>query len=62
MLTNERKPIMNKITAKKPPAYPENAITDTICLVCGEQIGKYGYIYRGKTVCKECVDYIRMQI
>jgi len=53
---------MDTAKEKKPSAYPVNAMADTVCLICGEYIGKYGYVYRGKTVCKECVDYIRMHI
>jgi len=54
---------MERAKENKPSAYNENAMTETVCLVCGEHIaGKYGYIYRGKAICRGCLDYIRMQI
>jgi len=51
---------MKKLTEKKPSSYHENAMMDAVCLVCGERMGKYGFVYHGKAVCSGCVDYIRM--
>jgi len=39
--------------------YREDAMTERACLICGEMLGKYGYVYRGKTVCRGCVEFIR---
>jgi len=50
---------MDKLKERKQSAYRENAMTEPVCLVCGEQLGKYGYFYRGKTVCRGCIELIR---
>ena len=51
---------MNNLTAKRHKqsvGYKEEAMTKSVCLICGERIGKYEY--RGKPVCLVCIEYIR---
>ena len=50
---------MNKLNKKTPSVYGADAMTGNNCLVCGEKLDRYSYIYLGKSVCRECVDYIR---
>jgi len=50
---------MKKQNEKNASPYREDAMTGVVCLVCGEQLGKCGYIYMGKTVCRGCMNYIR---
>jgi len=50
---------MINLNDKNPSEYREDAMTGSVCLVCGELIGKHGYIYRGKTVCSNCIEFIR---
>jgi len=50
---------MKKQIEKKASPYSEDAMTGAVCLVCGEQLGTYGYIYMGKTICRGCMNYIR---
>ena len=38
-------------------SYREDAMTKPVCLICGEHIGDY--VYRGKSVCSECLKYIK---
>ena len=42
---------------KEPFAYREDAMTRSVCLICGEKFGTYEY--RGKAVCSKCIEYIR---
>jgi hypothetical protein len=37
--------------------YKEDAMTKSKCLICGEHVGEY--VYRGKTICTECMKFIR---
>ena len=37
--------------------YREDAMTKSVCLICGERLGEY--VYRGKTVCPTCIEFIR---
>ena len=37
--------------------YREDAMTQTVCLICGERVGRCEY--RGKPVCSECIRDIR---
>jgi len=53
---------MKQIKEKKPLEYREDAMSEPRCLVCGEHLNKYGYLYRGKTVCRGCVEYIRSSL
>ena len=50
---------MEKNREKKLSKYRDDAMTEPVCLVCGERLGKYGYMYRGKTVCRGCIEFIR---
>jgi len=50
---------MKKQIKKKASPYSEDVMNGAVCLVCGEQIGRSGYIYMGKTMCRGCMDYIR---
>jgi len=50
---------MRKQIEKNASPYSEDAMAGAVCLVCGELLGKYGYIYMGKTMCRGCMDYIR---
>ena len=50
---------MNKKNGMNQLLYRENSMTDHICTVCGEHLGKLGYVYRGKSLCRECVEHIR---
>ena len=53
---------MKSINDKKKFEYRENAMTEPVCLVCGEHLEKHGYVYRGRPVCHRCVEYIRSNI
>jgi hypothetical protein len=48
---------MNKLNIESPVGYKADAMTKSVCLICGEQLGDYEY--RGKAVCKECIKLIR---
>ena len=50
---------MKKLNNRNPLAYREDAMTGPVCFVCGEQLCGEGYMYRGKAVCRACVDFIR---
>ena len=50
---------MRNCSEKGRAAYSEDAMTRAVCLVCGERLGRYGYIYLGRPVCRGCLDYIR---
>ena len=43
--------------SKKTTRYCEDAMTQKVCLICGEHLGDC--MYRGKFVCMECLKYIR---
>ena len=42
-----------------PSLYREDVMTESTCLICGENLKKYGYVYQGKLVCRDCINYIR---
>ena len=46
-------------TEKKQSGYRENAMTEPKCVVCGEHLANNGYVYKGKVVCRGCVDFLR---
>jgi hypothetical protein len=48
---------MTKLLNEKMNGYKEDIMTKSVCLVCGEHIGEY--VYRGKTICTECMKFIR---
>ena len=48
---------MTKLNYDRPFGYKEDAMTKSVCLICGEQIGEY--VYRGKSICAECMAIIR---
>ena len=37
--------------------YQKNAMADSVCLICGEHPGEQ--TFRGKSVCPECLEFIR---
>lgn len=39
--------------------YREDAMTEPVCIICGESLGGYGSRYLGKAVCRSCLSYIR---
>ena len=48
---------MSKLNNAKPLGYKEDAMTKSVCLICGEHIGEF--IYNGKSICSECMKLIR---
>ena len=48
---------MKTIRQEKASDYRKDAMAKTICLICGDHLGDY--IYRGKSVCPECLKYIK---
>ena len=42
---------------KEPFMYKDDAMSRSVCLICGEHMGNYEY--RGKAVCRECIKYMR---
>ena len=48
---------MAKLLNEKMSGYKEDVMQRSVCLICGEQIGEY--IYRGNSICTECVKFIR---
>jgi len=48
---------MTKMLNEKMQGYKEDAMTKADCLICGEHIGEY--VYRGKSICIECMKHIR---
>ena len=48
---------MEKFDKEKTTGYKEDAMETPICLICGEQVGKY--VYCGKSICSECMEIIR---
>jgi len=50
---------MDKLNDKNPSQYREDAMTGYVCLVCGEYVGKCDFFFRGKPVCRGCIEYIR---
>jgi len=37
--------------------YRDDAMKESVCLICGEHIGDY--CYKGKTICTDCMVFIR---
>ena len=50
---------MKQVHQNDPPLYCEDAMTESVCLICGENLNRYGYVFQGKIVCRDCIDYIR---
>ena len=48
---------MIKFNQNKPLSYKEDAMTKSVCLICGENVGEY--TYRGQAICTECLEFIR---
>jgi hypothetical protein len=48
---------MAKLFTEKLTGYKEDVMSKSVCLICGEQIGEY--VYRGNSICTECMKLIR---
>ena len=50
---------MKAIESKKNGSYQNEALKKSVCLICGETIGVGDYVYRGKTLCTQCLSNIK---
>jgi hypothetical protein len=48
---------MIELQLNEPFSYKDDAMTKSVCLICGENVGEY--TYRGKAICTECLEFIR---
>lgn len=48
---------MSKLFFERPSQYRDGEMDMPVCLICGERIGEH--VYRGKSVCSECLKFIR---